>query len=192
MHVLHHTAYTPLITYSNPLITYINPLITYSKLITHHEVSILQRHTVYRQINCAAVCRDIHAAALCCHVFDVIMLPSFPIVVCYGQGVQYICCVMQVFFIKDGIMFPDLVHSLRPNPKTHIQEGWRIMDFLANYPESTHIVSISLSLCSTLAHASPHVILLSYCELVFHCMQQYSADTASRSHLASVIVARSV
>lgn len=46
-----------------------------------------------------------------------------------------------VFFIKDGIMFPDLVHSLRPNPKTHIQEGWRIMDFLANYPESTHILT---------------------------------------------------
>lgn len=49
---------------------------------------------------------------------------------------------LQVFFIKDGIMFPDLVHSLRPNPKTHIQEGWRIMDFLANYPESTNMVKL--------------------------------------------------
>ena len=26
-----------------------------------------------------------------------------------------------VFFIRDGAQFPDLVHALRPNPKTHIQ-----------------------------------------------------------------------
>ncbi|DBA86136.1 hypothetical protein WJX77_002458 [Trebouxia sp. C0004] len=49
-----------------------------------------------------------------------------------------------VFFIKDGIMFPDLVHSLRPNPKTHIQEGWRILDFLGNYPESTLMLTYLL------------------------------------------------
>jgi hypothetical protein len=46
----------------------------------------------------------------------------------------------QVFFIRDGIQFPDLVHSLRPNPKNHIQEGWRILDYLAHFPESCHIV----------------------------------------------------
>ena len=53
---------------------------------------------------------------------------------------QQLFSAWQVFFIKDGIMFPDLVHSLRPNPKTHIQEGWRILDFLGNYPESTLMV----------------------------------------------------
>ena len=47
---------------------------------------------------------------------------------------------MQVFFIRDGIQFVDLVHCLRPNPKTHIQEGWRILDFLSHHPESVHIV----------------------------------------------------
>lgn len=41
-----------------------------------------------------------------------------------------------IFFIRDGYQFPDLVHSLRPNPKTHIQEGWRILDFLSSKPES--------------------------------------------------------
>jgi catalase len=46
-----------------------------------------------------------------------------------------------VFFIRDGMAFPDLVHALRPNPKNHIQEGWRIMDFLAGYPESIHILT---------------------------------------------------
>ena len=46
----------------------------------------------------------------------------------------------QVFFIRDGIQFVDLVHALRPNPKTNIQEGWRILDFLSHHPESVHIV----------------------------------------------------
>jgi hypothetical protein len=32
------------------------------------------------------------------------------------------------------------VHSLRPNPKNNIQEGWRTLDFLAHHPESCHMV----------------------------------------------------
>lgn len=46
-----------------------------------------------------------------------------------------------VFFIRDGMAFPDLVHALRPNPVTNIQEGWRILDFLVNYPESCHMLT---------------------------------------------------
>ncbi|URE35911.1 hypothetical protein MUK42_18263 [Musa troglodytarum] len=34
-----------------------------------------------------------------------------------------------VFFIRDGMKFPDMVHALKPNPKSHIQENWRILDF---------------------------------------------------------------
>jgi len=52
---------------------------------------------------------------------------------------------MQVFFIRDGIQFVDLVHALRPNPKTNIQEGWRILDFLSHHPESVHIVSLFMA-----------------------------------------------
>lgn len=40
-----------------------------------------------------------------------------------------------VFFIRDGIKFPDMVHALKPNPKSHIQEGWRIADFFSHHPE---------------------------------------------------------
>lgn len=29
---------------------------------------------------------------------------------------------MPVFFIRDGISFPDMVHALKPNPQNHIQE----------------------------------------------------------------------
>lgn len=44
-----------------------------------------------------------------------------------------------VFFIRDGIKFPDVIHALKPNPKTHIQEAWRIMDFFSHVPESCHM-----------------------------------------------------
>ncbi len=41
---------------------------------------------------------------------------------------------------RDGIKFPDMVHALKPSPKTHIQEPWRIMDFFSHVPESMHMV----------------------------------------------------
>ena len=46
----------------------------------------------------------------------------------------------QVFFIRDGMKFPDMVHAFKPNPKNHQQEAWRIMDFLSHHPESCHRV----------------------------------------------------
>ncbi|KAL3651599.1 Carnitine O-acetyltransferase mitochondrial [Castilleja foliolosa] len=44
-----------------------------------------------------------------------------------------------VFFIRDGMKFPDMVHSLKPNPKSHIQENWRILDFFSHHPESLNM-----------------------------------------------------
>ncbi|CAM6088976.1 unnamed protein product [Calypogeia fissa] len=44
-----------------------------------------------------------------------------------------------VFFIRDGMQFPEMVHALKPNPKTHQQEPWRIMDFFSHVPEATHM-----------------------------------------------------
>lgn len=41
-----------------------------------------------------------------------------------------------VFFIRDAIKFPDVVHAFKPNPKSHVQESWRILDFCAHIPES--------------------------------------------------------
>ncbi len=45
-----------------------------------------------------------------------------------------------VFFIRDGMKFPDMVHALKPNPKNHIQEGWRIADFFSHIPEAMNMV----------------------------------------------------
>ncbi|XP_042059244.1 catalase-like [Salvia splendens] len=41
-----------------------------------------------------------------------------------------------VFFIRDGMKFPDLIHAMKPNPKSHIQETWRYLDFFSHIPES--------------------------------------------------------
>jgi len=49
-----------------------------------------------------------------------------------------------VFFIRDGMKFPDMVHALKPNPKNHIQEGWRIADFFSHIPESMNMFTFLL------------------------------------------------
>eukprot|EP01025_Chloroclados_australasicus_P005944 TRINITY_DN1194_c0_g1_i4.p1 TRINITY_DN1194_c0_g1~~TRINITY_DN1194_c0_g1_i4.p1 ORF type:complete len:559 (-),score=38.84 TRINITY_DN1194_c0_g1_i4:382-1917(-) len=49
-----------------------------------------------------------------------------------------------VFFVRDGIKFPDMVHALKPNPRSHIQEDWRIMDFFSHHPESLHMFTFLL------------------------------------------------
>jgi len=47
---------------------------------------------------------------------------------------------MPVFFIRDGMKFPDMVHALKPNPVNHIQEGWRIADFFSHVPECEFLI----------------------------------------------------
>lgn len=41
----------------------------------------------------------------------------------------------------DFVQFPDMIHSLKPNPKTNVQEMWRAMDFFSHIPESLHMFS---------------------------------------------------
>ena len=36
------------------------------------------------------------------------------------------------------------VHAFKPNPKSHQQEAWRIMDFLSHHPESCHMLTFLL------------------------------------------------
>lgn len=46
---------------------------------------------------------------------------------------------LPVFFIRDTIKFPDMVHSLKPDPVTNKQDPNRIFDFMAHHPESIHM-----------------------------------------------------
>lgn len=45
---------------------------------------------------------------------------------------------LPVFFIRDAIKFPDMIHSLKPDPVTNIQDPGRFFDFFAHLPESTN------------------------------------------------------
>src|SRR5438270_12640389 len=48
---------------------------------------------------------------------------------------------LKVFFIRDAIKFPDLIHSQKPDPVTNIQDPRRIFDFISLTPEATHMVT---------------------------------------------------
>ncbi len=48
---------------------------------------------------------------------------------------------LPVFFIRDALKFPDVIHSLKPDPVTFRQEPNRIFDFMSNTPESMHMLT---------------------------------------------------
>lgn len=48
---------------------------------------------------------------------------------------------LPVFFIRDAIKFPDMVHSLKPSPVTNRQDPKRFFDFFSHVPESTHMLT---------------------------------------------------
>ncbi|HLU75177.1 MAG TPA: catalase [Nonomuraea sp.] len=47
---------------------------------------------------------------------------------------------LAVFFIRDAIKFPDVIHALKPDPVTFRQEPNRIFDFMSQTPESLHML----------------------------------------------------
>jgi len=49
-----------------------------------------------------------------------------------------------VFFIADGIRFPDLVRAMKPDPVTNLVHWWRRYDFLAQYPASCNALTFLL------------------------------------------------
>jgi catalase len=48
---------------------------------------------------------------------------------------------LSVFFIRDAVKFPDVIHSLKPDPVTFRQEPNRIFDFMSQTPESMHMLT---------------------------------------------------
>ncbi|ADO75655.1 catalase [Stigmatella aurantiaca] len=48
---------------------------------------------------------------------------------------------LKVFFIRDPIKFPDLVHAFKPDPVTNRQDPNRLMDFCSLSPETTHMLT---------------------------------------------------
>ena len=52
---------------------------------------------------------------------------------------------LPVFFIRDAMKFPDMVHSLKPSPVTNQQDPNRFFDFFSHIPESTHMLTFVYS-----------------------------------------------
>ncbi|SPJ32555.1 catalase [Kushneria phyllosphaerae] len=48
---------------------------------------------------------------------------------------------LPVFFIRDAIKFPDVIHSLKPDPVTFRQEPNRIFDFMSQTPEAMNMLT---------------------------------------------------
>ncbi len=48
---------------------------------------------------------------------------------------------LPVFFIRNAIKFPDMVHSLKPCPETNKQDPNRFFDFFSHIPEATHMLT---------------------------------------------------
>jgi len=52
---------------------------------------------------------------------------------------------LKIFFIRDALKFPDLIHSFKPDPVTNVQDGERIFDFISQSPEATHMITFLFS-----------------------------------------------
>jgi catalase len=52
---------------------------------------------------------------------------------------------LKVFFIRDAIKFPDVIHAFKPDPVTNRQDARRIFDFISHTPEATHMITFLFS-----------------------------------------------
>ncbi|PLS03673.1 catalase [Neobacillus cucumis] len=52
---------------------------------------------------------------------------------------------LKIFFIRDPLKFPDMVHSFRPDPVTNVADPERTFDFLSQSPEAAHMVTFVFS-----------------------------------------------
>lgn len=48
---------------------------------------------------------------------------------------------LQVFFIRDAMKFPDVVHAFKPDPVTNRQDARRIFDFISLTPSAMHMIT---------------------------------------------------
>ncbi|NBD22316.1 catalase [Paenibacillus glycinis] len=52
---------------------------------------------------------------------------------------------LKIFFIRDAVKFPDMIHAFKPDPLTNVQDSERFFDFCASSPESFHMVTFVYS-----------------------------------------------
>ncbi|MHC2599043.1 catalase [Kluyvera sp. 1366] len=52
---------------------------------------------------------------------------------------------LPVFFIRDAIKFPDMVHAFKPDPRSNLDNSARTFDFFSHVPEATHGLTMLFS-----------------------------------------------
>nr|WP_168122073.1 catalase [Paenibacillus sp. HB172176] len=52
---------------------------------------------------------------------------------------------LKIFFIRDAMKFPDMVHAFKPDPVTNVQSMKRFFDFVSQSPEATHMITFLFS-----------------------------------------------
>lgn len=52
---------------------------------------------------------------------------------------------LKIFFIRDAMKFPDMVHAFKPDPVTNVQSMERFFDFVSQTPEATHMITFLFS-----------------------------------------------
>ncbi|MBW7477287.1 catalase [Paenibacillus oenotherae] len=52
---------------------------------------------------------------------------------------------LKIFFIRDPLKFPDMVHAFKPDPITNAQSMERFFDFISMSPEATHMITFLFS-----------------------------------------------
>jgi catalase len=52
---------------------------------------------------------------------------------------------LKIFFIRDPLKFPDMVHAFKPDPVTNLPDPERMFDFFSQSPETTHMATFLFS-----------------------------------------------
>lgn len=52
---------------------------------------------------------------------------------------------LKIFFIRDAIKFPDMIHAFKPDPVSNLSSPERMFDFVSKTPEATHMITFLFS-----------------------------------------------
>lgn len=52
---------------------------------------------------------------------------------------------LKIFFIRDAIKFPDMIHAFKPDPASNVPNPQRMFDFISRSPEAIHMITFLFS-----------------------------------------------
>lgn len=52
---------------------------------------------------------------------------------------------LKIFFIRDAIKFPDMIHAFKPDPASNVPNPQRMFDFVSRSPEAIHMITFLFS-----------------------------------------------